>query len=255
MAESVGAGAGALLGGRVRLRQPAVGYRVAIDPVLLAAAIPAVDGDTVLDVGSGVGAASLCLASRVPGARIVGLEMQRELARLAAENVAENGLEERVDMLIGDLKRPPPKLGPRSFDHVLANPPYHEAERASTSPDAIKAASTIEGDAKLNDWVAFCLTMAKSGGTVTLIHRPDRLPEILARLGERTGGIVVFPIWPRAPGEGGGVLAKRVIVQARVGSKAPLKLAGGLIVHEIDGRYSDAAEAVLRHGGTLTLTS
>lgn len=254
MAEpAMGASAGALLGGRVRLRQPAVGYRVAIDPVLLAAAVPALDGETVLDVGAGVGAAALCLASRVPGARVVGLEMQRELARLAAENVLANALEERVDILIGDLKRPPPKLGPRSFDHVLANPPYQEAERANLSPNPIKAASNVEGEAKLADWLAFCLTMAKSGGTVTLVHRADRLPEILAGLTERTGGIVVFPIWPRDPAYAAGVVAKRVIVQARVGSRAPLKLLGGLIVHEADGKYTDAAETVLRHAGALVL--
>ncbi len=249
----VGASTGALLGGRVRLRQPAVGYRVAIDPVLLSAAIPAVDGETVLDVGAGVGGAALCLAARVPGLRVVGLEMQRELARLAAENVIDNALDDRVDILIGDLKRPPPRLGPRSFDHVLANPPYQQAERGNPSPNRLKAASNVEGEAKLADWLAFCLTMVKSGGTVTVIHRADRLPEILAGLTERTGGLVVFPIWPRDPAYAPDVVAKRVIVQARVGSRAPMRLLGGLIVHDADGKYTEAAETVLRHAGALVL--
>ncbi|MBM3483685.1 MAG: methyltransferase [Alphaproteobacteria bacterium] len=254
MAEPAGASAGALLGGRVLLRQPAVGYRVAIDPVLLAAAVPAAKGDVALDVGAGVGAAALCLAARVEGVRVVGLEMQRELARLAADNVEENGLTDRIDMLIGDLKRPPPRLGPRSFDHVFANPPYQEAERATPTINRIKAIATIEGEAKLDDWMAFCLTMAKGGGTVTMIHRADRLPELLAALTERTGGIVVYPVWPRDPTAGAGdVPAKRVIVQARVGSKAPLRLLGGLCVHEADGKYTAAAEHVLRHGGPLAL--
>ena len=84
-----------------------------------------------------------------------------------------------------------------------------------------KAAATVEGEARLADWIAFCLTMVKSGGTVTLIHRPDRLPELLRGLTGRTGGITVFPIWPRDPGLGDGLLAKRVIVQARIGSNAP----------------------------------
>lgn len=256
MAEPAGASQGALLGGRVLLRQPAVGYRVAIDPVLLAAAVPAAKGDVALDVGAGVGAAALCLAARVDGLRVVGLEMQRELARLASDNVEENGLTERVDMLIGDLKRPPPRLGPRSFDHVLANPPYQEAERATPSNNRIKSIATVEGEAKLDDWIAFCIGMAKSGGTVTLIHRADRLPDLLAGLTRKTGGIVVFPVWPRSPTEGlGEVQAKRVIVQARVGSRAPLKLVGGLCVHEADGRYTAAAEHVLRHGGPLGLTA
>jgi len=257
MPEPAGASAGSLLGGRVLLRQPAVGYRVAIDPVLLAAAVPAAKGDLALDVGAGVGAAALCLAARVDGARVVGLEMQRELARLAADNVEENGLTPRVDMLIGDLKRPPPRLGPRSFDHVFANPPYQEAERSVPSADRIKAVATVEGEAKLEDWIAFCLTMVKTGGTVTFIHRADRLPDLLRGLTERTGGIVVFPVWPRDPtAKGAGdVLAKRVIVQARVGSRAPLRLIGGLCVHEADGRYTAAAEHVLRHGGPLGLSS
>jgi tRNA1(Val) A37 N6-methylase TrmN6 len=253
MPEAAGASAGALLGGRVRLRQPAVGYRVAIDPVLLSAAVPVEDGQVALDVGAGVGAAALCLAARVAGARVVGLEMQREFARLAAENVEANGLGERVDMLIGDLKRPPPRLGPRSFDHVLANPPYQEAERAHPSPHPGKAAATVEGEARLADWIAFCLTMVKSGGTVTLIHRPDRLPELLRGLTDRTGGITVFPIWPRDPGLGDGLLAKRVIVQARTGSNAPLRLLGGLVVHEPGGAYTEAAQAVLRNGAPLAL--
>src|SRR6185437_2187064 len=123
-----------LLGGRVRLRQPADGYRVAIDPVFLAASVPAEPHQLVLDVGCGAGAAMLCLAARAPLSRVVGLEMQRDLVRLAGDNVILNGLEARVSVMIGDLLQPPPRLSPGSFDHVMANPPFNEQGRAAALP-------------------------------------------------------------------------------------------------------------------------
>ncbi len=116
----------ALLGGRLRLRQPARGYRVAIDPVLLAAAVPAIATDNVLDIGCGAGAAALCLAARVPECRIAGIEAQRELVRLAVENIALNSFEGRVRAMAGDILHPPPRIEPGSFTQVMANPPYLE---------------------------------------------------------------------------------------------------------------------------------
>src|ERR1700756_768970 len=131
-----------LLGGRIRLKQPAAGYRVAIDPVFLAAAIPAEPRQLLLDVGCGSGAAMLCLAARVPHSRLVGLEMQRDLVRLAGDNVILDGLEARASVMIGDLLHPPPRLSPGAFDHVMANPPFNE--RGHTTPAAAKSGATIE---------------------------------------------------------------------------------------------------------------
>ncbi len=115
--------ADALLGGRVRLSQPAVGYRVAIDPVLLAAAVPARAGDRVLELGSGAGAAALCLARRVPDCRITGLEIDPEMVVLARANGRGSGLAERVDFVAGDVLAPPAEISAGGFDHVFANPP------------------------------------------------------------------------------------------------------------------------------------
>src|SRR5437763_11119775 len=131
-----------LLGGRIRLKQPAAGYRVAIDPVFLAAAIPAEPHHLVLDVGCGAGAAMLCLAARVPHSRVVGLEMQRDLVRLAGDNVILNGLEARASVMIGDLLQPPPRLSPGAFDHVIANPPHHPQSRAHPAAAAGKSGAT-----------------------------------------------------------------------------------------------------------------
>jgi len=139
-----------LLGGRVKLRQPRHGYRAAIDPVLLAAAVPAGDGDTVLDIGCGAGAASLCLASRVEGCRITGIETQRDLVHLANDNVALNGFFGRFVAVQGDLLHPPPRLEPGSFAHVMANPPFLESGLASPSPDMAKAAANIVTMASVN---------------------------------------------------------------------------------------------------------
>jgi tRNA1(Val) A37 N6-methylase TrmN6 len=237
-----------LLGGRVRLRQPAEGYRAAIDPVFLAAAVPAEPHQLVLDIGCGAGAAMLCLAARVPHSRVVGLEMQRELVRLAGDNVILNGMEARVSVMIGDLLRAPPRLSPGTFDHVMANPPYNE--RGHTAPAATpgRTEATIEGDADLAAWIKFALAMVKPKGSVTFIHRADRIDALLGEIAGRAGEVVVYPLWA-----GEDKPASRILMRARKQIAAPARLASGLILHRPDGRLTDRAEAVLREGGGLDL--
>jgi len=237
-----------LLGGRIQLTQPQDGYRVAIDPVFLAASVPAAPGDMVLDVGAGVGAAALCLAWRESSCQVRGIEVQRDLARLAAHNINRNGFAGRVEVMIGDLMRPPPRLAPSSFHHVMANPPFLPADAATPSPLRGRAVATMEGEASLADWVRFCLTMARPKGTITFVHRADRMEALLGELKSRAGDIVVFPLWP-----GGSRPAARILVRARKEVGAPTRLAAGLVLHEPDGRYTPAAEAILRDGVGLVL--
>ena len=237
-----------LMGGAVRVRQPRDGFRVAIDTVLLAAAVPAADGESVLEPGAGIGAAALCLARRVPGCRVFGLERQADLVRLAGENVRLNRLERRIDVMVGDLARPPPRLAPGAYDHVMMNPPFFEAGSTARPASPSRADARIEGEADLACWIGFALAMLRRKGTLTLIHRADRLADVLAALAGRAGGIVVFPVWPRA-GQGP---AKRVLIRARPGVAAPLRLAGGLVLHAGDGAFTPQADAVLR-GAPLTL--
>lgn len=239
---------GTLLGGRVRLKQPVEGYRVAIDPVFLAAAVPAAAGERVIDIGTGVGAAALCLAARVPDARVTGIERERDLVRLASDNVALNDLTSRVQMMAGDLLTPPPRLEPGTFDHAMANPPYLASGTATPPADAVRAAAHVESEADLAAWLRFALMMLRSKGTLTLIHRADRLDALLAGLAGKAGEIVLFPLWP-----GAGKPAKRILLRARKGVATPLRLAAGLVLHEADGRYTAAAENVLREGAGLEL--
>jgi tRNA1(Val) A37 N6-methylase TrmN6 len=239
-----------LLGGRVRLSQPTTGYRAGIDPVFLAAAVPAKAGERVLDVGAGAGAAALCLAARVAKTSVSGVEADRALVRLANANAGATGVGDRVQFFAGDLLTPPVRLAPASFDHVMANPPYMPEGAGRASPDPGKAAATVEDRAGLGDWLRFCLLMAAPTGTVTLIHRADRLDALLEAIAGRLGGVVVFPLWPGGEGR---KAAKRVIVSGRKGSRAPLSLVPGLVLHHSGGAFTDEAEAVLRHAGALQL--
>jgi tRNA1(Val) A37 N6-methylase TrmN6 len=237
-----------LLGGRVRLRQPAAGYRAAIDPVFLAAAVPAEPNQLVLDVGCGAGAAMLCLAARVPQARVVGIEMQRELVRLAGDNAILNGMETRVTVMIGDLLNPPPRLSSGAFDHVMANPPFNLHDRGVPAAAASKTEATVEGEADLAAWVRFALAMVRPKGTLTLIHRADRIDAVLAEIAGRAGEVVVFPLWagPDRP-------ASRVLLRARKQIASPARLAPGLVLHRPDGSFSERAESILREGEGLDL--
>lgn len=237
-----------LLGGSVILRQPAHGYRVAIDPIFLAAAIQAQDGDTVIDIGAGVGAASLCLAKRLAGIKVIGLEIQREYVRLASQNIKANDMAGRVEILCGDLMRPPPRLAAGTFSHIMTNPPYLEHDKSRPSPNEAKQVANTENQVDLESWAKFCLLMAKPKGTITFIHRADRLDHILAYFAGKLGSIQIYPLWP-----GNGKAAKRVIVSGIKGSGGCLKMLPGMNLHEADGRYTSQADAVLRAGQEIVM--
>jgi tRNA1(Val) A37 N6-methylase TrmN6 len=236
----------ALLDGRVRLWQPREGYRAATDPVFLAAAIEAAPGQWVLDLGTGVGAAALCLAARVPGALLVGIEIAGDMARLATANGRQNRLTFQV--VTGDARALPFAAG--VFDHVMANPPYLVRANATPSPSPSKArANLADAPGELTLWVREGFRVLRPGGSLTLIHRADRLDAVLATIEGITCGITIFPLWPRA----GAPAANRVIVRAIKASRAPLRLAAGLIVHGEGNAFSEPALAVLRAGQALDL--
>jgi len=233
------------LDGRVIAHQPLTGFRSGTDAVLLAAAVPATEDEDLLELGSGAGIASLCLAARVPGCRIYGLELVPELVDLARANARANRMEARVRFEHADALRLP-KAWRRGFRHVFCNPPFHQDE-GNVSPSAERAQALQDGG-RLREWLATALKRVVAGGTLSVIVRADRLGEILAMLPLR--GTAIFPLWPRA-----GEAAKRAIVQTRKNSRAAPMLLGGLVLHRENGCYTEEAEAVLRHAGSLALAS
>lgn len=234
-----------LLDGRVRLTQPAEGYRAAIDPVLLAAAVPARTGEHIFDLGSGVGSAALCLLARVPAVRVTCIEIQPNLADLARRNADHNQVSDRVSIIEQDVRDVCSNQGGLA-DHVMANPPFLPLKRAA--PTHRMDYATVEVTATLAEWVSTALNLVRPKGSVTFIQRADRLDALLAALRPSAGGIIVCPLWPKA-----GVPAKRVLVRARKGVATPLSLTPGLILHGDDSTYTPEAEEILRHAAPLDL--
>lgn len=237
-----------LLNGRVLLRQSADGYRAGMDAALLAAACDARDGDRVIEAGCGPGAALLAAAVRRPGGLFTGVERDPQALALAAENIGLNGLGERVTALGGDISAPFKALGLAPFDAALANPPYFDDAKAIRGPAPPKTAAWI-ADGGLAAWSAFLLKAVRDGGTLTVIHRADRLADILQQLGAKAGSFRIRPIQPRADAP-----AKRVLVRAIKSGKAPLVLLPALVLHEADGTHTSAAEAILRGVADLPWT-
>ena len=234
------------LGGKVRLEQPLSGYRIAMDTVMLAAAVPALPGDHVLEGGVGSGGAAICLAARCPGVTVTGIDIQQELIALARGNTARNNLADRVTIKEGDILD---LSGPQSqYDHVMINPPYLQEGAAMRPPSQTKGLAHMDSGADLNSWIRFAIHYVKQRGSITIVHRADRLDDIMARLRGRAGDIHICPLWCRPGSE-----AKRVIVQARKGSNGPTRLLAGLALHGHEERYSKEAEAILRDGASLDL--
>jgi tRNA1(Val) A37 N6-methylase TrmN6 len=230
-----------LLGGRLVLRQPRHGYRIAVDTVLLAAAVPARPGARVVELGAGVGGAALAVATRVPGVGVVAVEREPVLAWVLAANAAANGLRDRVHAVVADVAAPPLTRG--GAEVVFTNPPYGAGGSAPVT--ALGRAARREGGLDLGGWLRAAAALVRPGGDLVVVHRADRLGEILTTLAPRPTR--VLPLWPKA-----GVAAKRVLVRARVGRRGGVRLLAGLVLHDHDGHFTAQAEAVLRHAAQLT---
>lgn len=234
----------ALLGGRVRLRQPAKGYRAGMDAALLAAAVEATPGQRVIEAGCGAGAVLMQLAARRPGIRLVGLERDPHMATLARENAALNGAE--AEIVEGDVAAGFRALDLPLFDHAVSNPPYFDDPGALRSPAPRKRGAWMADDG-LAAWTRFLLKAVREGGTITVIHRADRLADLLVLLGDTGGSFAVRPVHAFADEP-----AKRVLVRAVKTGKAPLRLLPALVLHDRQGgKHTAAAEAILRGEASL----
>lgn len=239
------------LSGRVLIRQPAVGYRAGVDPVLLAASVPAVAGQTVLELGTGVGTAALCLGARVPGLQLTGIELQSEYAILAQENGLRNNME--FEVLTQDLANLSPDIKQRRFDHVIANPPYFDRSAGFSAVDNGREIAMGE-DTPLSTWINVASKRVAPKGFVTFIHRAERLQELLKQLPSFLGSIQVQPLQPR-PGRDSHLLILRARHSGRTPLRlhAPIQMHEGLIHTDDADDYTPAIRSVLRNGDSLPM--
>ena len=230
-----------VLDGRIGLRQPARGYRAGVDAALLAAACDARAGQRVIEAGCGAGAALLAAAARRPDARFVGVERDPAALALARGNIARNGLEARVEAVAGDVALRFSGLGLPAFDAAMANPPFFDDANALRGPAAERRGAWMADDG-LAAWIGFLSKAVREGGTITLIHRADRLADILGLLAPKAGSVQVRPVLPFADQP-----AKRVLVRAIKTGKAPMRLLPPLVLHDREGgKHTAQAEAMLR---------
>jgi tRNA1(Val) A37 N6-methylase TrmN6 len=241
----------AFLGGRISVLQPGHGHRSGSDAVWLQAAVPAKSREKILDVGAGVGVAGLCLLARIPASVVTAVEIDPTLCALAKANAARNGFADRFTAIEADITTPQNVLLAKGlvaegYEHVMANPPYYDEGTVRASP-ASAGAHVMSAD-RMEVWLRFFAGMTAPKGLVTLICLPERLSRLLPLLDGRFGAIKIFPLYPRE-----GAPATRFILQASKGSRAPLQLLPGLVLHGASGAYTDLAEAVLRRGVALDL--
>jgi tRNA1(Val) A37 N6-methylase TrmN6 len=244
----------AVLGGRLKLRQPRRGHRVGHDAILLAAATGGGYGERAVEFGSGVGAAGLAVAVRNPGMRLVLVEIDAGLCALATENAKLNGFADRVSALARDVTRPDlfgvDALAAGAADRVLMNPPFNDPARQNVSPDAARALAHAAPADALPYWVASAARALGTNGVLTLIWRADGLAQVLDALSSDFGDTVVLPVHPRP-----NAAAIRVLVRAVKGGRSPLALLPGLELNDTNGRPSAAAEEILRDGAVLPLAT
>lgn len=228
-----------LLDKKVKMYQKEDGYKTSSDAVLIASLIDNLSDDAkILDVGSGCGGISLCLAYRFPKAKIYGFELQADLVELSNLSAKENRFS-NLEYICHNITAKKTPLTANSFEHVITNPPYEK--NGTKSPNKSKALAHNQ-ELLLEEWLKFCLKMLKPYGFLYLIHRAEALEEILSILQGKVGNICVVPVYSRE-----GQNAKRVMIMAQKTSKAPLKILPPLVVHTQNG-HTKAAEQILRDG-------
>ncbi len=243
----------AVLGGKLRLRQPLSGHRVGHDAILLAAATGGASGEHAIDLGAGVGAAGLALAVRIAGLKVTLAEIDKALCALAADNARLNGLDERVTALACDVEDKDALaacgLSPGCADRVLMNPPFRDASRQNVSPDPRRRLAHAAAPGLLPRWVASAAMLLRPQGVLTLIWRADALADVLVALKSEFGRIAVLPVLPRA-----GAAAIRILVRAVKSGAGGRRDYPALVLNDALGKSTAAAEAVLRGGEALMVT-
>lgn len=233
--------------GKIRLEQPREGYRFGTDAMLLAASVHAQPGERVLELGCGVGAVLLAAQSRLENVTFIGIEREEIYAALAVSNSHTNHAAEYVTVITGDVTE---KLLFKSigggFDHVIANPPYYETGRHSGAEKELRRVARQQMPEDLGLWLNAANRYLKPKGSITVIHSVEKLDELILGLKSFCGAIRIFPFWPQQ-----GQSCKRIIVHALKGSKTPLTIMPGLVLHEHDGSPTPRAAQIINQGHSL----
>jgi tRNA1Val (adenine37-N6)-methyltransferase len=237
---------GHLLGGRVIYRQPAIGFRSGIEPVLLAASVPVRTGEHVLEAGTGAGAALLCLSARVPGVHATGIDVDETMTELAIVNARANNFTQ-IGVFTGLIET---ATFDRLFDHAIANPPYHPAN-GTASPVAGRATAKRGSEALVSSWIGRLSMALRDRGSLTLVVPAGMIPACLAAMAqERCPCTILFPLWPKAKRP-----SKLVLLRGVKNAQTPMRLAPGLVLHNADGSFTAETQAILGDGAMLALGS
>jgi tRNA1Val (adenine37-N6)-methyltransferase len=226
-------------------QQPAEGYRFALDAFLLADFVAITAQAPLLDLGTGCGVVALLLARRLPQTRLVGLELQAGLVRLARHNVCDNGLQHRLDIVQGDIRQVTSLFPRGGFRTVVCNPPYRAVGHGRLNPHPEKAIARHEVTVTLAQLVQASAHVLGRRGVCVLIYHPSRLSELCARLEEarlRPRRLRFVHATAEAP-------ATMVLVEAIRDGREVLTVLPPLWVYEASGAYTAEMQAIFRGRG------
>lgn len=218
-----------------RIIQKKNGFCFGMDAVLLSGFARVKEGETAVDLGTGTGIIPILLEAKTEGKHFTGLEIQEEVAEMAARSAALNGLEERVTIIRGDIKEASQIFGKASFDVVTSNPPYMNDQHGLKNPQEMKAISRHEVLCTLDDVCREAAALLKPGGRFYMVHRPHRLAEIISTLKEYKlepkRMKLVHPFIDKD--------ANMVLIEAVRGGKSMIKVEAPIIVYREYGIYTD----------------